>query len=252
MRTPHLYLDQSLQPGQQVTLPDAAYQHLIKVLRMAPGQALRLFNGSGHFYPATLIEISKRHASVQIEGCESARTESCLHTHLGQVVSRGDRMDYAIQKSTELGVTEITPLLSERCEVKLNQAREDKRLAHWQQIAIHAAEQSGRSTVPRIHPVSTLSQWIQTQPETFLRLVLHHRDTEQLTQIQPPPRQVSLLIGPEGGLSESEIELARTAGFVATTLGPRIFRTETAPIAALSVVQWLWGDFQHSATGFEL
>jgi 16S rRNA (uracil1498-N3)-methyltransferase len=133
--------------------------------------------------------------------------------------------------------------------VRLNQAREDKRLGHWQQIAIHAAEQCGRSSVPRVHPVTPIEHWIANQPASSLRLVLHHRDSERLSSFTPAPGRISILIGPEGGLSEAEINQARSAGFIATTLGPRIFRTETAPAAALSVLQWLWGDFPHPSPG---
>lgn len=243
VRIPNLYIEQALTVGQALSLPEAAHQHLVKVLRMEAGDAVRLFNGSGQFYLARLTETGKKTSTIAIEAVEPAATESPLHTHLGLVISRGDRMDYAIQKSTELGVSEITPLFSERCEVRLDQSRTNKRGAHWQEIAINAAEQCGRSSVPRIHPAQPLERWLAEQPTDNLRLVLHHRDTQTLASL-PTPTHVTLLIGPEGGLCDAEIASACAQGFIPTTLGPRVLRTETAPVAALSIVQWLWGDYQ--------
>lgn len=248
MRIPNVYLEQPLNVGQELELPEASFQHLIKVLRMSVGDTVRLFNNSGAFYLAELSAIDKRRASIHLLATETARSESSLQTHLGLVISRGDRMDYAIQKSTELGVSEITPLFSERCEVRLNQDRSDKRGAHWQQIAINAAEQCGRSSVPRVHPAQPLNLWIVEQTTDSLRLVLHHRDTQVLSAL-PAPHRVSLLIGPEGGLSEDEIQTACAQGFIPTTLGPRVLRTETAPVTALSILQWLWGDLQSQNQG---
>ena len=154
-------------------------------------------------------------------------------------------MDYAIQKATELGVNEITLLTSERCEVKLNDEQEEKRAKRWQQVAISACEQCGRATIPTLHPILSIEDFLeQGVPEQTLALVLHHRDTQDLASIQPPPEKVTLLIGPEGGLTSEEIDAAKQCGFKACTLGPRVFRTETAPVASLAVLQWLWGDFQ--------
>jgi 16S rRNA (uracil1498-N3)-methyltransferase len=206
---------------------------------MKAGDKLRLFNGDGRFYPASITEAGKKSFVAQIDSAEPCLSESSLLTHIGQVMSRGDRMDYAIQKSTEMGVTEITPLFSERCEVKLSPERAEKRRLHWQQIAISAAEQCGRAKVPHIHPPVPIEVWLK-QCEG-LSLVLHHGDTQNLETLDPP-KKVNLLIGPEGGLSESEIEQARQNNFISTTLGPRVLRTETAPVTALSIVQWLWGD----------
>lgn len=241
MRIPNIYTDTTLQENQTLELDASAAQHLVKVLRMKEGDAVRLFDGSGAFYPATLIQTAKKSVLVKTALKELANTASCLHTHIGQVMSRGDRMDYAIQKSTEMGVNEITPLSSERCEVRLNKEREEKRIQHWQQVAISAAEQCGRATIPVIHPVMSVNDWIHSREG--LSLVLHHRDTQQLADISKPDA-VNILIGPEGGLSEDEIQQAQNHEFVATTLGPRVMRTETAPVTALSIVQWLWGDLQ--------
>jgi len=153
-------------------------------------------------------------------------------------------MDYAIQKSTEMGINDITPLSSARCELKLNSEREEKRIAHWQQVAISAAEQCGRACIPKIHPVMSVESWVAQQKDQGLCLVLHHRDTQQLNTIEPTPSHVNILIGPEGGLSQPEIQMATQANFVASTFGPRVMRTETAPVACLALLQWLWGDFQ--------
>lgn len=243
MRIPTIYTEIELAEKSEFELDSTSAHHIANVLRMKQGDSVKLFNGSGYFFSASITQSSKKSVSVFINTSEKAQTESSLHTHLGQVMSRGDRMDYAIQKSTEMGVNEITPLMSERCELKLKSDRENKRLAHWQQVAISAAEQCGRATVPKVHPVSTLEDWLSQHGDTGLSLVFHHRDTQNLSQIQTAPKHVNLLIGPEGGLSQTEIEQAKQANFKACTFGPRVMRTETAPVACLSVLQWLWGDF---------
>ncbi|MFV1872557.1 MAG: 16S rRNA (uracil(1498)-N(3))-methyltransferase [Oleiphilus sp.] len=243
MRIPTIYNDTELAVDQVAELSRSAAHHIANVLRMKASDSVRLINNSGYFYSATLLSCSKKSVQVRIDHAEAATTESRLHTHLGQVMSRGDRMDYAIQKSTEMGVNEITPLMSERCELKLKADRENKRLEHWKQVAISAAEQCGRASVPTIHPVRCLEDWLTQQSSKGLSLVFHHRDTQNLTQIQSAPEHVNLLIGPEGGLSADEIDRARRANFQACTFGPRVMRTETAPVACLSVLQWLWGDF---------
>jgi 16S rRNA (uracil1498-N3)-methyltransferase len=232
MRIPRIYTAAELTLKTSVELDSAASNHVGKVLRMKPGQQLVLFNGSGTDYTADISDVTKKHVTVALNSAVEVSSESPLNTHIGQVMSRGDRMDYMIQKSTELGATEITPLTSERCEVKLKGDREEKRVKQWQQIAISAAEQCGRSTIPTIHPISSLEDWVNRKPKASLGLVLHHRTTQQITSLDRP-NSICLLIGPEGGLSETEIETATNKKFVATTFGPRVFRTETAPVAAL-------------------
>ena len=244
MRIPTIYTETELVEDTETELDAIAAHHIVNVLRMKTGGKLTLFNGNGFFFSATITQHTKKRVSIQVDSAQQATSESPLHTHLGQVMSRGDRMDYAIQKSTEMGVNEITPLTSERCELKLKSDRETKRLAHWQQVAISAAEQCGRAIVPKIHPICSLDEWIKQQGPMGLSLVFHHRDTQNLTQIQTPPSHVNLLIGPEGGLTNAEIDKARQANFLACTFGSRVMRTETAPVACLSVLQWLWGDFQ--------
>jgi 16S rRNA (uracil1498-N3)-methyltransferase len=244
MRIPKIYTEALLTENSELTLHDQEAQHIVKVLRMKEGESLRLFNGSGSFYPATIVQTYKKSVVIQTTLAEKALSESTLHTHLGQVMSRGDRMDYVIQKSTELGVKEITPLTSERCELKLNADREEKRIKHWQQVAISAAEQCGRAFVPKIHSIISVNDWVQQNKDKGLSLVLHHRDTQNLGDIRTTPSHVNLLIGPEGGLSQTEIQFATAATFIPSTFGPRVMRTETAPVACLSILQWLWGDFQ--------
>ncbi len=240
MRSPRVYQPQPLSEGAELSLNDSAVQHLGRALRMRPGESIRLFDGAGNEHQAELVELSKRAIRVRVGAVIDNPTESGLEVELGQVMSRGERMDYVVQKATELGVSRIVPLFSERCEVKLNPERQAKRVDHWQQVAISACEQSGRSRVPDIAMPQPLSQWLQ-QCDCELKLVLHPDAAMPLAQRQAPA-SAGLLIGPEGGLSDAEIEQARAAGFESLRLGPRVLRTETAPVTALSVLQYLWGD----------
>ena len=242
MRIPRIYTDTPLQAGAEAQLDDKAAQHVGRVLRMQPGQALSLFNGDGQDYPALIASASKKNVTVQVEQSTANNSESALEIVLGQTLSKGDRMDYAVQKATEMGVTQIVPLSTERCDVRLKGDREDKRLSHWQSVAISAAEQCGRARVPDILPVMNISEWLEYSQRCDLRLVLHHR-TEQSLDSLAKPSSVALMIGPEGGLSADEIAQAETSGFLPVALGPRVLRTETAPVAAMALCQWLWGDF---------
>jgi 16S rRNA (uracil1498-N3)-methyltransferase len=183
---------------------------------------VQLFDGSGREYQGELIEVGKKAVRVELREAFDGLAESPLRIHLGQGLSRGERMDWAIQKATELGATEITPIVSERCEVRLKDERADKRLAHWRQVAISACEQCGRSVLPVIHAPQELGAW--------------------LGAVEAPPRSLAFLIGPEGGLGEAEVAQAKAADFHAARLGPRVLRTETAPVVALAVAQQLWGD----------
>ena len=244
MRTPRIFTDSPLNTGSPCELDDNAAQHVGRVLRMQPGQSLRLFNGDGQDYTATITESSKKRVVVNVEDAAPNLTESNLEIVLGQTLSKGDRMDYAVQKAVEMGVTRIVPLVTERCDVKLKGDREDKRLRHWRQIAISAAEQCGRARVPEVCPVMALPDWFDHTDDCDLRLVLHHR-TEQSLDTMARPKSVALMIGPEGGLNPEEITAAEAAGFMPVALGPRVLRTETAPVAAIALCQWLWGDIGH-------
>ena len=184
--------------------------------------------------------MGKKAVRVELREQLAGQAESPLRIHLGQGLSRGERMDWAIQKATELGVCEITPIVSERCEVRLKDERADKRLAHWRQVAISACEQCGRSVLPVIHAPITLAEW-QAHVQAELKLVLH--PVAAPLESHARPHSLAFLIGPEGGLSEAEVAQAKAAGFHAARLGPRVLRTETAPVVALAVAQQLWGDF---------
>lgn len=240
MRVSRFYLAAPLAQGEQLLDGDLAH-YIGRVLRLGPGSSVQLFNGSGEEWPGKVLEINKRQVRLVLAAPVTGIPESPLHIHLGQAISRGERMDWAIQKAVELGVTQITPLFTERCEVRLQGERADKRQQHWQQIAISACEQCGRSSVPQIRSPVVLADWL-AELNTELKLVLHHRTDQDLRNL-PTPGSLGLLIGPEGGLSSDEIGLAETTGFQAARFGPRILRTETAPVVALSIVQQLWGDF---------
>ncbi len=241
MRLTRIYLDQNLNVGSQIELSREATRHLVTVLRAKAGDKVILFNGQGGEYAATLVTTGSKNSTVQIESFEQTERESPLKIHLGIGISRGDRFDHVIQKATELGVSEVSPLYTERTEVRLKGDRVEKKLNHWRQIAISACEQCQRNTVPPIHPPQNLSQWL-TDIDCEQKFVLHHRSDHALSVNTPPPNSVALLVGPEGGLANLEIDQANEADFQHLTLGPRVLRTETAPLVALSVLQFVWGD----------
>lgn len=224
----------------QIELEGQVVRHIILVLRMQPGEQLHLFDGKD-CYLAQLIEGNKNRALLELLEPIEAAAPSPLTTHLGQAISKGDKMEWIVQKATELGVTEITPLYTRQGDVRLKGEREQKKLLQWQQVAISACEQSGRNDLPIIHPPQLLDDWLAQRQET-MKLLLHpHGQTGELAIEQVA--SVALLIGPEGGLTEAEAESARQQGFTGLRLGPRILRTETAPLAALTLVQHWWGDF---------
>ena len=241
MRIPRIYTPQALELDQCLALEESASRHLAKVLRMTAGRELTLFNGQGGEYTAIIQDVGKKVTQVTITKHNSINRESSLHSHLAIGLSRGDRMDWVLQKACELGITQISPLFTERTEVKLAGPRLDKKHQHWQQILISACEQCQRNTLPILNSPQPLNQFLDQAPDGE-KWVLHHRDSKGLDASQEVS-QACLLIGPEGGLSDVEIEQAKAAGFAPLTLGPRVMRTETAPLAALSLLQHLWGDF---------
>ncbi|RXE46611.1 16S rRNA (uracil(1498)-N(3))-methyltransferase [Chromohalobacter israelensis] len=240
MAGPRIHVAATLVAAAELTLPEGASRHVAGALRLREGAALRLFDGEGHEADAEIVAVGRREVRVRITAVTEGGAESPLAVHLGQAISKGDRMDYAIQKATELGVAAITPLYTEHGDVRLKGEREAKKLAHWQAVAVSACEQCGRSRVPTVHPPQTLDAWLARRDET-LRLVLHP-STDTTWRHASDVARVALLVGPEGGLSPNEIGTARAADFAALTLGPRILRTETAPVVALTLLQYHFGD----------
>lgn len=240
MKAPRIHVAADFHVGGDVVLPEGPARHVARVLRLGEGAELRLFDGAGQEARAVIVEASRKRVVARLEAIERGRCESPLSVHLGQAISKGDRMDYAIQKAVELGVATITPLYTEHGDVHLKGEREAKKLAHWQAVAASACEQCGRATLPPVHPPAGLADWLADRHEA-LRLVLHPGTAGALEQ-REAPATAALLIGPEGGLSEAEVEAALAGGFVPLSLGPRILRTETAPVVALSLLQARFGD----------
>lgn len=245
MTLPRVYYPHPLQLASLITLNQAASHHLLTVLRLQTGEPLQLFNGEAGAYAAVLADSQKKLAVVEIKEFIATERESPLLIHLGQAISRGERMDYTVQKSVELGVKRITPLFTERCGVQLNAERAQNRVAHWQKIAINASEQCGRCRITTIDNPQTLAGFFAQA--TGLRLICSLFATPQ---ILPPPTtpvtQITLLIGPEGGFAPHELAQAQQAGFHPLSLGPRILRTETAAVVALTLLQNRWGDLPSS------
>jgi 16S rRNA (uracil1498-N3)-methyltransferase len=242
MRHHRIYTEHPLNAGLTFELDDAPARHLLQVLRLKAGSQVILFNGDGHDYPARLEQTSRRSARVTVMEKSPVETEANLSIHLAIGISKGERMDFALQKAVELGVRRITPLLTERSVVRLSAERQEKRLLHWRGIIIAACEQSGRARIPECRKIQTLPGWLDsTHGERGI--LLDHRADAGLSQLQPPTAQINLLVGPEGGLSPDERRLAAEHQLEAVRLGPRVLRTETAPLAAISAIQVLWGDF---------
>lgn len=242
MRIPRIYHPSALMGVQQCELSEDAVNHVARVLRMTEGQQIELFDGSNHIFPATISQLSKKSVLVNLEQGQLADRESPLNIHLGQVISRGERMEFTIQKSVELGVNVITPLWSERCGVKLEGERMDKKIQQWQKIAIAACEQCGRNVVPQIRPLMKLQDWC-AENDGALKLNLHPRAQHSIRTLPSVPAQgVRLLIGSEGGLSPQEIAQTEQQGFTEVLLGPRVLRTETAALSAITALQLIFGD----------
>ena len=241
MRIPRIYHPAPLVVDQQVELSPDAVNHLVNVLRLKSEHPIVLFNGDGNEYSAQLLQVEKRRAVASVDAKLSISVESSLSIHLGQGVSRGDRMEWVIQKAVELGVTEITPILTERCTVKLNEQRWEKKLQQWQKVVISACEQCGRNTLPVLHPVTDMQEWI-SQSTGQLRLTLHPKAEKSARHLSLPSAGVRLLIGPEGGFAESEVYATEQAGFQTIQLGPRVLRTETAALASITALQAMFGD----------
>ncbi|MGJ8686661.1 MAG: 16S rRNA (uracil(1498)-N(3))-methyltransferase [Spongiibacteraceae bacterium] len=242
MRVPRLYTGMPLVAGESLVVEDRLAHYMGQVLRMRTGRDIILFNGDGHSYTAQLENVSKKQLSCRIiEQLTADNTQSKLAITLGIAISKGDRFDWVVQKATELGVAKICPLFSERVDVKLSGERLLKKQGHWRQVMISACEQSGRNHLVEMATAEPLENWVNNQ-KNDLKFVLSPSHSQPLNSDVSPPQSISLLIGPEGGLSDAELQSSIAKGFQALQLGPRILRTETAPLAAISVLQFHWGD----------
>lgn len=242
MRIPRIFTGQQLQANARIELESGPSQHISRALRMRAGDGLILFNGNGGAYPAEIAALDKKTVVVTTADIVEQELEAPLAIHLGIAISRGDRMDWVVQKATELGAYSLTPLFTERTEVKLAGERADKKIRHWQQVATSACEQCGRNRLPVINSLQPLHSWLMAT-EAERKFVLHHR-SDTATTSSNKPTSVALLVGPEGGLSAEEINVAEQAGYQSLRLGPRVLRTETAPLAAIAILQARWGDMQ--------
>ncbi|MCK7592775.1 16S rRNA (uracil(1498)-N(3))-methyltransferase [Pseudomarimonas salicorniae] len=242
MREVRCFVDLPLAEGASMELPDVAAGHLVRVLRLGPGAAVTLFNGDGFDYPSTVEEARKQLCRVRVGAAQRNAAESALSITLLQGVARGEKMDLILQKACELGVAEIWPVITERTEVRLDGERAERRHAHWLGVLRGAAEQSGRARVPRLAPLESLSSALARLP-AGQRLTLSPGALAALAALDlDSAAAVQLLIGPEGGLGERDLQTAAAAGFTPARLGPRVLRTETAGLTALAVLQARWGD----------
>lgn len=232
--------------GQEIPLDERTHRHVVQVLRLRAGAPLILFNGQGGEYTATLVQAERRASRVRVEAHAPRDTQPPLPITLVQGISKGDHMDFALQKATELGVSRIQPVISQRTVGGDNEQRLAKKMTHWLGIIISASEQCGRNEIPHLLPPQPLEGWLSeygaTPDNPDLGLVLDPMAPSNLTDITVKPASVTLLIGPEGGLEEREIGQAIHVGMRQARLGPRILRTETAGMATLAVLQALWGD----------
>jgi 16S rRNA (uracil1498-N3)-methyltransferase len=243
MKAIRIYHPQAMAAGDDVILLPAAAHHVARVLRMLPGDDLVLFNGQGGEFHGVLLKLEKNKVTVNLQCFDPVERESPLWLHLGQGISRGDKMDFTLQKAVELGVSEITPLLTERCGVRLDSERLEKKLAHWQAVIISACEQSGRNRIPLLLSPQEFTPWVLAN-ESDLSVVLSPTSTLSLTELPQQGQRICLVVGPEGGLTDYEINFAVANKFIAINLGPRILRTETAALATLAAMQChLNGDF---------
>lgn len=243
MRLSRLYTNTALHLHETVSLDDENAHYARSVLRLKNGAHIILFNGCGGEFLGNVVEASRKNVRVTLQEFIERSVESHLKIHIGLGISRGDRMDFSVQKAVELGATKMTPLVTERCVVQFKEEKKSQRWLHWQKIMQHATEQSGRTVLPAFDPISTLGEWMGRQ-QSGLRIFLDPQATLSLAQLSPDGGEVTLLTGPEGGFSNAEREMAISAGFVPVRLGARILRTETASLAALAAVQMLWGDFK--------
>jgi 16S rRNA (uracil1498-N3)-methyltransferase len=242
MRIPRFYLQHPLSAGQTLDLPPESFRHAVQVLRLGVGEPLILFNGEGGEYLAQMSNISKRSASVLIDSFSAIDTESPIHLTLVQAVIKPDKMDFALQKAVELGVNTIQPLITQRSVVRIGKEQVDKKLQHWEGIVVAACEQSGRTRMPDVPAPLTLERWLAT-PFAGTRLILAPGAYPRINALPMAlPTPIALIIGPEGGFTDDEVNACVQAGVLPVSLGPRILRAETASISALALLQQRYGD----------
>lgn len=237
-----IYQPIELSVNTTLRLSENASHHLARVLRASVNDEIILFNGKGGEFTAVIKKIEKKFIEVEINAFSDRDAESPIKIHLGQGIARGEKMDFIIQKAVELGVSTITPLMTERCNVRLDQAREEKRLQHWQGVIESACEQSGRNRIPTLSATQSLADWIKTTSADLCFTLSPHATAKLSAVDASAAKNVAILIGPEGGLSPQEIQLATQSHFKSLNLGPRVLRTETAALAALSILQSHFGD----------
>ena len=243
MPVPRLYIPQTLTPDDILTVSGQPAHHVKNVLRLRTGTPVRVFDGNGHEHDATLQEIGRSELRIKIGNAINTVAEPALKITLVQGIARNDRMDLILQKAVELGVSEIQPLWMQRSQSHLNGERLAKRIQHWQGTVISACEQSGRATLPLLSEPLAYNDWMSGQTESNLRLMLKPDSELTLKDLDAPTVSITLLVGPEGGMNTNEQQLACDNNFIGVRLGPRILRTETAALAALTGIQTLWGDF---------
>ncbi|MCW8107027.1 16S rRNA (uracil(1498)-N(3))-methyltransferase [Alteromonas ponticola] len=242
MRIPRIFHPAPITLDTEFELSAEATHHVANVLRLRPGHPVVLFNGDGNEYSGVLVNVSKRQVVVEADACLSLSKESPLYLHLGQGISKGDRMETVLQKAVELGVAEITPLITERCSVKLDEKRWEKKTQQWLKIISGACEQCGRNKLPKLNPPTALGHWLAISTKAQ-RITLAPTANDPITKLAYHSHGYQLLIGPEGGLSDNEIHQAQECGYLTVSMGPRVLRTETAAITSLSILQAMHGDF---------
>jgi 16S rRNA (uracil1498-N3)-methyltransferase len=241
MPLPRIHCDVRLGPGAQMTLAPEAAQHVAKALRLKAGDSIVVFDGRGGEYEATIQRIDRDRVDVKVGAWRDTETEAAFEMGLVQGLPESDKMDWIIQKSVELGAAWIQPVICDRSVVRLSAERAAKREAHWRRVAVAACEQSGRNRVPEVRPTLGFMNWVAL-PASARRWVLTPGAPALAAQPRPDSA-IELLVGPEGGLSERERDLAVSQGCMPVCLGPRVMRTETAPLAAFAAINALWGDF---------
>ena len=246
MRKTRIFVDQKLRAGTVVVLADEAAHHISRVLRLRLGHPLILFDGRGGEYDAEISKVNKRNIEVHINQYQEVDNEPQLHITLAQGISRGQKMDFILQKAVELGVDRIIPVMTEHGNVRLDEERQQKKIKHWNGIIISACEQCGRNKIPELVAPLSFDECLGIDAGAdrgMTKIVLHSRTGGRLSKLAKVEGGIMLLVGPEGGFSDDEIEKACAADYRIINIGPRILRTETAALAAISACQMLWGDF---------